>query len=297
MEFQEFVEEVKNETAKKLGEQYHVEVNRILKNNSVNLSGLTIIKEETNVSPTIYLEAFYHELCQGIGMEEIVEEICKVYEENCVEEMDVAFFTEYKQAKELLFEKLINYEANKELLEHVPYERFLDLAIVPYCLVKSNTVGTASILVRDSHVKLWETTNEEVLKTAKKNTRKRMKPEFTVLKELVKDLCCEELESDVENDEIEMYVLSNKDKRNGAIHMVYDDEILTFSKEKNCDFYILPSSVHEVILVPTKDDSELNRMSEMVKDVNLTQVDQEEILSNHAYYFRRNGGYYLDSVL
>ncbi|HOO27598.1 MAG TPA: DUF5688 family protein [Lachnospiraceae bacterium] len=293
MEYQEFLEKVKNETGQYLGEEFTVAIHQVLKNNAVSLYGLVITEKEQNISPTIYMEPFFRQLMEGADFEDIFKEILQVYEESRLKEnMDVSFFTDYSQVRELLFLKLINYAANTELLKLVPHTRFLDLAIVPYCFVKNIAVGEASILVYHSHMEMWKIEERELMLEAKKNTREIMGSEIMALKELVEEAgCCEELPAGKEGEETEMYVLSNRYKLNGAICMTYPDVLDAFSEKTGKNLYVLPSSIHEVILIPASGMYELDRLSEMVHEVNMTQVEQEELLSDHAYYYEKNIGF------
>ena len=85
-----------------------------------------------------------------------------------------------------------------------------------------------------------------------------------------------------------MYVLTNQNKLNGASCILYEHLLELFADRLGADLYILPSSVHEVILIPATSDTSFAELSRMVKEVNETQVSPEEILSDHVYYFSRN---------
>ena len=82
----------------------------------------------------------------------------------------------------------------------------------------------------------------------------------------------------------QMYVISNSKKVNGAASMLYVDELFELSKKIGTSLYILPSSVHEVIAVSTEMGNP-ETLSEMVREVNDTQVSEEEQLSDHVYFF------------
>ena len=97
------------------------------------------------------------------------------------------------------------------------------------------------------------------------------------------------LKADMENDEdrIPMYVLSNKQKLQGAACMFYPDILKNFAEEKNSDLYILPSSIHEVILLPAVGDLEKEGLLEMVTEINKTQVQECDVLADSVYYYNR----------
>ena len=58
-----------------------------------------------------------------------------------------------------------------------------------------------------------------------------------------------------------------------------------FARRIGSDFYILPSSVHEVLLIPADNQISMSTLSSMVRDVNSSQLAREEILSDHVYYY------------
>lgn len=295
MEYQEFLETVRKEAEVRLGHGRSAAIHRVLKNNSICLNGLVIMDKEENISPTIYLEPFYEKIKAGEDFELVFKEIMQVYEESRVKEsVDISFFTDYEKVRSMLFYKLINYNANEELLTLVPHRRFLDLALVTYCLVKNEAVGSASILVYESHLEMWKITEEELFHEAEENTR-ALGTELAALKELLEEMLTGE--EDIEdNEEIEMYVLSNHTRLNGAVCMTYEDELLRIAEQLDSDLYILPSSLHEVILVPVTERFSLERLSQMVHEVNTAQVEHEERLSDHAYLFKREGGFAVPTV-
>ena len=86
---------------------------------------------------------------------------------------------------------------------------------------------------------------------------------------------------------VPMYILTNEYKLNGAATILYRDVLEDFSKACDGDFYLLPSSIHEVILVPAKECNSFDEMTQMVQEVNETQVEAEELLADHAYYYSR----------
>ena len=92
---------------------------------------------------------------------------------------------------------------------------------------------------------------------------------------------------DLPNTDDFMYVLTNKEKLQGASTILYSDVLSTFAEKKNTNLWLIPSSVHEWIIIP--DDGNMNRetLSEMIKEVNGSQLAPDEVLSDHPYYFDR----------
>lgn len=89
----------------------------------------------------------------------------------------------------------------------------------------------------------------------------------------------------------EMLVLTNKDKVNGAACLLYPHLLEKLAEERNASFIILPSSIHEVLLLPVRDvleEGEAAAYTQMVHEVNQTELAEQEILSDHAYFYDRS---------
>ena len=85
-----------------------------------------------------------------------------------------------------------------------------------------------------------------------------------------------------------MYILTNRCRTFGAAE-IFDRKTLRMTADKIGDgFIVLPSSVHETIVLPSMEEAEYTRLADMVREVNDTQVDAEERLSYHVYVYSRD---------
>ena len=281
-----FGNEVKQEVEKLLGTEVRVELRQITKNNGIILDGICILEKGCNVSPTIYLEEFYREYKNGMSLREIASRICEVYEKRCRGiPFSLEYFLDFEKMKERIFCKLINWELNKELLNEVPNIPCLDLAVVFVCAVENEEFGNGSILVREEHRKLWSVSKEFLYEYARENTFRLRPFELKSMEELIEDMV--EPEEKKLLKEIPMYVLSNQKRVFGAAGLLYDRVLSDAGVRLEDDFYVLPSSVHEVILVPDHVAGSEKELRTMVHEVNHTQVEPEEILSESVYHYDR----------
>lgn len=285
MNINEFAEIIKERLEERTG--LEVRLAEVIKNNSVTLHGISIIVPEINIAPNIYLESFFKEYERGMSFEEITERIINVWErEKGHKHFDVEWFRDFEQIKERIAYKLVNYEANRKLLEDVPHVPFLNLAKVFYVTIDCKEFGSGSILVHNNHMELWGVTTEELDELASINTPKLFQAEImsmaVVMKELMQDVS-EEMELLIDN---KMFVVTNKDRHYGAAAMCYPNIIKKFAEQKECDLIILPSSVHEVLILPCEGE-DFKRFKEMVIEVNETALSPEEVLSNSVYIYRR----------
>ncbi|MBR4966576.1 MAG: hypothetical protein IKY53_08785 [Lachnospiraceae bacterium] len=290
MKFNEFAETVREELEELMKKETKVSIHSITKNNGVVLHGITISAESRNISPTIYLEEFYRDFLTGKQISEIVREIHGIYVNDTYKEnIDISFFTEFEKAKEKIVYKLVNYEKNKGLLEEIPHVRYLDLAIVFQCMVQSEELGNATILIRNTHIALWQKTEEEIYEIALQNTPKLLPADLRTMEEILGELYSvdqdEELSVAEQIGPTGMYVLSNKKRLCGAATILYPGVLRGFAKEQGKNLIILPSSVHEVILLPAQNGYDREHLKQMVSDVNETQVDAQEVLSDGVYLY------------
>jgi len=270
----------------------NVSIQEMEKNNQVILDALIIKEEQYTYTPTIYLNDFYQDFCDGTSLIQIIFSIKEIYEQQKTAlPFDVSFFHDFQKVKGKIVYKLINYDRNKNLLCKVPFIRYLDLAIVFNCLVSTDSFGNATILIKNDHLSLWNIRKDELYEYAKMNTPALSPYEFKEMFELFHELTNSDKLS-CQNNLIEdsglMYVLSNERKINGASCLLYDNILIEISKQLHSDFYILPSSIHELIIIPAKSNKRYQELSDMVLNVNESQLAEEEILSDHVYFYSRN---------
>ena len=294
MEFNSFTTLVQREVEKRAGENYRVKLNDVMKNNGVVLRGITIRQDDSNISPTIYLNPYYDAYENGdTTLGTVIDEVIDTYERNKINRsIDMKFFLNYETVRSRIIFKLINTEKNRELLRDVPYIPFHDLSIVFQCLVSEERFGNASILIHNVHLQLWKVNARELYECALENTPLLQGYELadmnTVLEEMKALGGIDDEEIEDMQQEVPMYVLSNKSRINGASCILYKDILKDFAMVVDKDLYVLPSSIHEVILLPSDGTQESEQLKEMVREINQSQVEKEEVLSDSVYYYRRS---------
>lgn len=284
MNFKKFTEKVVRVLKERLGDECTVTVTEVLKNNDIRMTGVVIMQESDDIFPTVYLEGPYRQYQDGTSVLEIVDGIIEAYEEsNRNIGLDMDFFRDFSQVKDKIFYKLINRGQNKELLGDIPYFEWHDLAVVFYYAMEEECIGKASILLHNSHLDMWGKTAEEIYCTASRNMLQGM-PEYLVLmQEMLGEMAGIKLAETAPA----LYVLTNKERRFGASAMLYSEKIRELADELGSDLLILPSSVHEVLLLADDQDWKYGFYRRMVNEVNTTQVEPEEILSFNLYRYSR----------
>ncbi len=299
MNFEEFLSKTENSLRAFWGTGTQIEIKDIRKNNGVLLKGLVITQEKESISPTIYLDGFYQDYLKGKAFGRIVEEIIHLYKENKVKvPINMDFFLDYKAVRGRIFQKVIHYEKNRELLDNIPHKRFMDLAVVVYYAYMNDFLGRGSIQITVSHLDKWGISEEKLFEDASKNTREKLGVEILGMKDMLTELFfdnqCDadaaqvkEAVSYVERD-VSMHVMTVKGRYFGAACICDTEMLKCFSERCNRNFYILPSSIHELILIPDTGFENPENLRRMVREVNAEHVEEEEQLSDNVYYFNRS---------
>ena len=290
MTLNEFAKKACDEIAKMLGKE--VQFKEVVKLNGVKHYGLIMHASDSNVEPTLYLEPFYQMYMEDGNWSDIIHRIITSYQAHSLHKhIDMEWFKDFNKVQDLIFHKLINYDANTELLEDIPYTRCLDFAIV-YCVhYESAETGSGSILIHNSHLEMWHRTTHDLARFAEENTPRLYPLTVSTMGEIISE--CIAIASDhplsaEEIDKVPMYVMSNKQRCNGAISICYKGSLQNFSRLVNSDVIILPSSVHEVIMLPLETKTDFNELKDMVYQVNRNQLTREDFLSDNIYLYRRD---------
>lgn len=297
MTYKEFKYQLLKELEERFPSGTSITIQQISHNNNHTEEALTILEPGLNISPTIYLESYFRQLKKEVPISSIIAQIYSYYQEHrSTHSIDTSFFTCFENIRPRIVYKLIHQEKNKELLKEVPWIPYLDLAIVFYCLLSKSPTENASVLIRNEHLCYWNVSAEDLLSLAQKNTPFLLSSCCDSLAELLLPVL-EQLPVQEQIDTknafastslVPMYVLTNQQRFLGACCILYDDVLKEIAERLDSDLYILPSSIHEVILMPVTVTESVPALSQMVCDINRSEVSAEEILSDHIYYYHRS---------
>lgn len=286
MEYKEFVSKVTEALSERLDADTALSVEQFTKNNNTHYDGLILQRAGSNVAPAIQLLPFYHRHLDGASLDTICDDILNACRRHTPQSnIDVSCFTDFARAQEKIVMRLVSRTKNCGILAEVPHFNYLDLAVVFYCMLHADRKQQANILIRSEHLAAWGISEDELIALAKQNTPRLLPHKLFPMKELL------DIGENVA-DFPPLYILTNCYRTNGATTLLYDGVLQTFAEQLQKDLIVLPSSIHEILLLPAddQDPAALSHYSEMVQDVNELQLPDDEILSDHAYYFRRETG-------
>lgn len=280
MNINEFAEKMKITLADIL--QKEIRSISTLKPNGIRLCGMVVTEPDSNIGCTIYLEPFFESFLDTGDWERTVSDVLSFYDDNRVSgSFDLEWFYDFSQVRKNLIYRLINYKENQKLLSSVPHTRFLDLAKIYYvdCQI-GKTAG--SILIHHNHMEKWGITENELIATAEENTP-RLYP--ANLHPICDILGLDDDIGPILEMPVPMFVLSNTENHNGAAAVCYKDVLERFSQKIQDDLVILPSSVHETLLLPLQKSKSIESLREMVYDTNRTMLNRSEYLSDNVYLY------------
>lgn len=288
MTFKEFQKYIEENILKGWKQKEEVEISTVKKNNGIELCGLYIKNPDMNISPTIYLDEYYNYYLKGEELDEIIQRIREEYEWKILQVTDYSFnLKKFECVKNCIIYRLVNYEKNKEILEDCPHLKLYDLALTFRWVAHNDDVGISTALVTNQEMTTWKISLNELLLAAKENTPRIFPPQIIDMNEMLQQAGIISLKEEEEVSVMPMYIITNKQEVNGASVLLYDDILQKFANQKNEDFYILPSSIHEAILVPSNRIDDTESLFTIVADANQTVVAFGDILSDSVYYYNR----------
>ena len=293
MDYKEFLYAVLYRLKDEFGEGTEVELYESVKNNGNIRKGVIIKERECNIGPVIYLEEFYNKFIDGLSMDGIIRELVFFYKKiRCPESFRCDDILDMEKTKDKLAVKVINYNKNKEFLKNCPYVRVLDLAVIFYVVLEAKPDGLATVVITNEYMKAWDITCKELYDMAMESTKRVLPARFSTMIDMLISLSVDDdmaKELRIMGSEAEkcMYVLTNKYRNCGAACMLYNGTLDMIGDILGTDFYVLPSSIHEVIIVPYYEGSDSEELDRIIKDVNETLVDDEEFLGSSSYYYDR----------
>ncbi|MCD8074024.1 MAG: DUF5688 family protein [Lachnospiraceae bacterium] len=286
MNYSQFLETITKEVRERTDPEASIHISQYQKINLPMMDGMTILLPGENTAPTIYLDSLYQEYLDGASLPGLAEKILAFHTENQkIRTCDLSFYTKFEQACKHIVCRLVNYEMNQSLLEHVPYLRFLDLAIVYYYEMENSSFGRSSILVRDAHLETWDTDVRQLHAIAVHNTR-ILRPYRIGTMDMLEEITHVTLPPR-DPEAPCMYILTNEQLSFGAVNIIYNDILRSVSDKIGGDFYVLPSSIHECLILPVSNwnDKEPHKLQNIVREINQKYVSIEEILSNQIYRY------------
>lgn len=267
---------------------YEISCDVFTKNNDTPRYGIVINKKGDAISPTIYIDNYYEDyINKKVTLSEVVEQLVSILQ-NVREHAAQynSFSVDFDSCRTKIVYRLVSQKRNQKLLQQIPYIPFLNMAIIFSVVCNLSEQGLESLRINNELMKKWKVTTKELFRLADENTPRLfpMKIEsmesvlFTYIG-LKEDLFSEKA------DRGPILIATNESGINGASVILYKNMLPDIARKYDSNLYILPSSIHEVIIIPNENVGTLSELTEMVKDINEKHVSKEEVLADTAYYY------------
>lgn len=302
MNFEEFIKEVKDSIREYLPSEYKdariwTENNRKL---NEQYTGLMISNGKDALVPMINLDHLYESYRRHPerGISGLLEKAASILQ------MERPYYAaekllHYEQIKDNLFFRVSSAEKNKELLENIPHEIREDIALTVHIALSIDKEETASVTVTNQMLENYGISAEKLFQDARISSPIELPPIVENMDDMLHAMMLADMKASGMNqkelDEMEkemaamdkspMVIVSNEERADGASALFYPGMMDQIGERMNGDYYILPSSIHEMIVVPDDGDIDFRDLKAMVKEINATQVSPEERLTDEVYHY------------
>ena len=286
---QEFAEDIKQNLYERGYGEVTVNFNEVEKANQ-KYEAMSVAPEGSNVGVNFNLEQAFAAYENSGDYQGVVASAANVIAEGLdnAPAVDVSALVNYDAMKDKLSIEVISAETNEDLLSKIPHDRIEDLAVVYRFVLESNENGRSSILVSNDLIERMGITPEQLKADALENAPEIRPAVIQGMNEVMREMMGPEVFEMMgisEQTEEMMYVATVPDKNSGAGVLAYQDFMDQAAEKIGGDFFILPSSIHEILLVPDDGQKGADELRAMVMDVNATQVSPEEKLTDNVYHY------------
>lgn len=286
---QEFAEDIKEKLSQKGYGEVETNFHNIEKTNQ-NYEAISVVPAGGNIGVNYNIENAFASYEHSGDYEGVLASAAGAIASGLdqVPVVNVNALMNYEIMKEKLSVEVISADANEELLAKVPHDRIEDLAVVYRFIMESNEDGRASILVNNNLIERMGVTHEQLRADALENSPEIRPVVIQGMNEVMKEMMgpeAYEMFGIPDDTEEMMFIATVPDKNSGAGVLAYQDFMDQAAEKIGGDFYVIPSSIHEILLVPDNGEVQAEGLKEMVQEVNATEVSPEEKLSDNVYHY------------
>ena len=247
---------------------------------------ITVRPVDSSIGVNISVEKAFAAYENGTPIPEIAEHFADAVEKGFREspQVDLESLSDYEQMKSKLSMEVVSAEKNAGLLESVPHERMEDMAVVYRFVLDQTDSGNGTILVTNQLLDQYGITKEQLRADAMENAPEIRPSEIRGMSEVMSELAPGMIPEVAPEDE-QMFVATVPDKIHGAGVIAYPNFMEDAAEKMGGDFFVLPSSIHEVLLVKDNGQMTAKELENMVKEVNATQVEPADQLTDHVYHY------------
>ena len=259
-----------------------------VKNNDTPKHGIIISYGEMQLSSVIYIDEFYNRYQKKkLTIEETADEVVSINcSTRCNNDIDISSIFSWDSCKDRIIFRLISAKKNNKYLSNVTYVPFLDLAIMFTLYVDIDVEGVRTMKITKDIMNGWGVDVRDLMSYALVNTPRILPAKIEPMYDVITSFLGYKPDDEV-GDEFPMILVSNDRMVYGATTILYEDAMIDLGDRLGESFYIIPSSIHEVLVLPESCVDNTDDINSIINDVNRDHVINEDILSDKVYYYKR----------
>lgn len=249
--------------------------------------GMSVRPKSSNISATLNLDAFFARSNDGLSMNTVMDMI----EHNVTEaisalpQYDTRTLMDYEQMKDKLTLQMIPIAGNEDRLSEIPHKNVEDMALVYRFELESNEHGSSSILITDHMLQSYNITPDQLHDDAMEAAVQNHPATLRNMNDVIRDMMGDAAGMFIPDEPSPMWVATVEGNQNGACVIQYPDFLEQAAETLGGDFYVLPSSIHEVLFIADDGSMERSNLEDMVRRVNETEVAPADQLSDNVYHY------------
>lgn len=298
----EFTKEVEKNILTYLPEEYEnaeICVEEVRKLNG-SYPSLVVRKVGCTVAPCVDLTQLYGMIETGANMETVLRIASSIIQTKEPANLNVGGLNEYEKIKNKLFIRIHNVSGNERVLSNAPHRKICDLAVTYHILIDVDDDEMGSTLITNELLTQYGVSAEKLHDDALKNSMQILPARVEPLEKIINRMLGldgsvapetfdEQLQEDGFDQEL-MVVLTNEKRINGAAAILYPGILKKIAERMGSDFYIIPSSVHETILLRMDDSVSVEELRKLIYSINRSEVQEKDRLADSAYRYCRESG-------
>ena len=289
MDYKEFVEKVAENLKAVMPDSMQdivVTTRQVEKLQGESYYGISVQPKQSNIGVSLDLNGVFEKVEEGMSFGVALQSIGVKVSEALSNHPDIHLseLMNYEAMKEKLMVQVVPTAGNETMLTGTPHVNHEDMSMIYRFVMDSNEHGIASILVTNEMLENYGISAEKLHADAMKNAPEHFPFSVRSMQEVLAEMMG--IEPDMmPMEEIPMYVATCNQGVNGAGCIFYPEFMEQASERLSGDFFILPSSVHEVLLLPERGDMSFRELEEMVQSVNEEEVAPKDRLSGTVYHY------------
>ena len=293
MNYEQFKEKVLDEFIAYLGEDYsdyQLKVNEIRKVNA-KLTGVSVAPSrppESYAAPTFYIEPMYEDYKESGDYNAVMTSTSEMITRALKNKKpDIPCFSANSLLENVVLQ-LIGIQGNEDYIKDLPHRTFLDMAVIYRRIISIDEYGVMSFVIDKDLAEHANLTEKQLFAKAYSNTGRMLEPVCKDMKKMLSELSDElplSEEDDISGPDI--MVLTNRHKYLGATALLYPEVFEKIAVDLNSDLVIIPSSVHDLIILTDNEAYNRKSLCAMIEDVNCNHMNRSDVLSFNVYGYKK----------